>query len=802
MNVKKIALLSCGAVLLLAVVFFKPLGFLQNALYDFNFSFSKAAPGCDSVAIVGIDAESISGVSGWPWPRSTIAGLIDKLNSYSPRVVALDVLFPPKPEDPLGNDSLARVFKRTNGLILPFRAISIREGEGGSASVISADVARQRFLMVTNAAKLDNVTLFRANKIDASDGMFTSSSSQSGVINVTTSKTDQKLREIVHVIRVGDDFFPSFGLCAVAAYLKLKPEDFVLDGHPAVRLGGITMPITSYAGSSLLHFRGRAGTLATIPAIQVLNGSANPESLKDKLVFVGVTDPGAGADFFITPVGSQFPGVELWATSAIDVLQKSWVREASGFWTFASVLLALWLFPGLALAFGPGKKVLSIGIGVAGLAISFIVGLCLFKASHCFWDPSPHLFAWVLSVLFIAAQKGVPGLAQPAAFTFDIPAPDDRDSLPAPKEEDFLREFPQSATGSHIAQKLTVTSATGAKKPAETFSGTMIEEHGYGTPGNSLGTETALSAGESNPMSPEQAAKFGELCGGRIVSLLGSGGMADVYLVWNPRIEMYRAVKVIKPGQPSNLLARFETEIRILSKLSNPHIVQFYNVGEWYSLPYIEMEFVPGSSTEDVLEKCRTFSPQEAAAIGIIVCRALDYAHKKVTTIYGNTYKGLIHRDLKPANIMLSKSGRIKLTDFGIARPQNVSLHTMDTGAVVGTLPYLAPEQLASGQELSAQVDIYALGATLYEYLTGVRAFPQIEIPALLSAKSSGQYKALASSVPRQFSAIIQKALAIKPQDRYESAAAMEKDLDRVLRDLRPASGHAVMSQLVKRFSA
>ena len=433
----------------------------------------------------------------------------------------------------------------------------------------------------------------------------------------------------------------------------------------------------------------------------------------------------------------------------------------------------------------------------------------MFRACHCFWDPSPHLVAWVFSVIFIAAQKGVPGLIEYAPFTFDVPPAEDKDSLPAPKEEDFLRTLPLSETASHIARKITVASAsaTAARQPAETFSGTLVEENLYAPDGAAFGMprETPATTGSKERMSPEQAAKFGELCGGRIVRLLGSGGMADVYLVWIPRIEMYRAVKVIKPGQPSNLLARFETEIRILSKLAHPNIVQFYNVGEWFSLPYIEMEFVPGASTEDVLEKCGMFSAQEAAAIGIVVCRALDYAHKKTATIYGNTYKGVVHRDLKPANIMLSKSGRMKLTDFGIARPQSVSLHTMDTGAVVGTLPYLAPEQLSGTQELSAKVDIYALGATLYEFLSGARAFPQTEIPALLSAKSSGQTAPLPGKVPRLLSEIIQKAMAIKPQDRYESAAAMEKDLDKVLRDglrPRPASGHAVLSHLVKRFEA
>lgn len=805
MNAKKASVLGGGTVLLLAVVFFRPLGFLQDVFYDSNFAFSKAAAVSDSVVIVGIDAESISSIGGWPWPRGVIAGLITKINACAPRVVALDILFPPKGEDAAGNDSLAGVFKKVNRLILPFRASSIREGEGGGAPLVPADVLRQRFLMVTNAKRLGEASFFRANRIDASDGMFTRYSSQSGVINVTTSKVDQKLREIVHVIRAGDDYYPSFGLCAAAAYLGLKPEHFVLDGtSPEVRLGDIGMPISAYAGSALLHFRGRAGTVTTIPAASVLNGSAKPETLRDKLVFVGVTDAGAGADFFMTPVGPQFPGVELWATSAMDVLQKSWIKNASGIWTVLSLVLVLVLFPGLAVLFGATRKALSLGIGIGVVACSMLIGLGLFGACRLFWDPSPHLFAWVFSVLLIAAQKGVPGLIEYAPFSFDIPPAQDRDSLPAPKEEDFLRQLPQSETASHIAQKITLTAATTERKPAETFSGTVVEENLYTPAGaqSGAGREPPLAPGGKETMSPEQAAKFGDLCGGRIVRLLGSGGMADVYLVWNPRIEMYRAVKVIKPGQPSNLLARFETEIRILSKLAHTNIVQFYNVGEWFSLPYIEMEFVPGASTEDVLEKCITFSAQEAAAIGIIVCRALDYAHGKSTTIYGATYKGLIHRDLKPANIMLSKSGRIKLTDFGIARPQNVSLHTLDTGAVVGTLPYLAPEQLVSGRELNAQVDIYALGATLYEFIVGKRAFPQTEIPALLSAKSSGRHAPLPDSVPRPLAAVIKKAMATETKDRYESAAAMENDLDKVLRDLRPASGHDVLSHLVKRFEA
>jgi serine/threonine protein kinase len=249
-------------------------------------------------------------------------------------------------------------------------------------------------------------------------------------------------------------------------------------------------------------------------------------------------------------------------------------------------------------------------------------------------------------------------------------------------------------------------------------------------------------------------------------------------------------------------MSRFETEIRILSKLMHPHIVQFYGVGEWHGLPYIEMEYVPGASMDDVYRKCVTLTSQEAMAVGIVVCRALHYAHTLATTIYGKTYKGVIHRDLKPANIMISKSGRVKLTDFGIARPTEVSLHTLEIGKVVGTLPYLAPEQL-DGSDITAAVDIYALGATLYEFVTGERAFPQIDLNALVTAKASGKVKPLPGSLPPDLVRIINRAMALRANERYATAQEMEKDLEKALRPLLPPGKPAfgIFKELVKRIS-
>lgn len=800
MNLKKAAVLGMGTVLLTAVMFFKPLRFVENVFYDLNFAFTKATAACDSVVIVGIDAESISGIGTWPWPRATIAELVNRLQSYSPRVVALDILFPPKREDPQGNDSLAGAFAKINKLILPFRASFSEGGDGqAAAATIPADVYKQRFLMVTRKSGLDDVTLFSANRIDASDSAFTASAAQSGVINVTTNKMDQKLREIVHVIKAGDEYYPSFALCAVSAYLGCKASDFALDGKPQVKICGRSVPISTYAGSTLIQFRGRAGTVRTIPAIRVIKGAADAASLRDKLVFVGITDALAGADFFTTPVGSQFPGVELWATAAMDVLQGSWVRDLSGVGSFFNILVVFLLFPGLALAFPSRMKALSLAAGLLIAVASVGTGWFLFRHYHVFWNPGYHLYALVFSIAYVAAIKGAPSLVEIAAIDFETPAAKDRDSLPPPREEDFVRRLPQAETASHVLHRLgPALGARAQKPPGETFSGTVVEEHLY----SQVGATVDLPAIDNTDMlTPEQASRFQELGGGRIVKFVGSGGMADVYLVWNPRVEVYRAVKVIKPGQPSNLLARFETEMRILSKLQHPNIVQFYNVGEWYSLPFIEMEYVPGAAMDDVQRKCPVLTPAEAAAVGILVCRALDYAHRKFATIYGTTYKGVIHRDLKPANIMLSRSGRVKLTDFGIARPQDVSLHTMDTGAVVGTLPYLAPEQL-SGKGMTSAVDIYALGATLYEFLSGERAFPQTDLPALISAKSNGLCPPLSGHVPKPLAAVVAKAMSMNSHDRYESAAAMEKDLGKALHGLGVSSGHGILENLVKRFEA
>lgn len=297
-----------------------------------------------------------------------------------------------------------------------------------------------------------------------------------------------------------------------------------------------------------------------------------------------------------------------------------------------------------------------------------------------------------------------------------------------------------------------------------------------------LGTRSGGPLPQSAPHSLDELPTGNEplpLGSGVVQGVLGVGGMAKVYKIWNERLEVHRAVKVLLPASQSDLKRRFETEAKITAKLRHPNIVEIYNVGEWRTLPFLEMELVEGDSLEAILHSSGRLPDPVCTAIGIFVARSLQYAHRQKIMIYGKTYQGIIHRDLKPANIMISREGMVKLMDFGIARPAETSLHTVE-GNIVGTLPYLAPEQI-DGIDLDGRVDIYACGTIMYEMMTGAKTFPQETITNLMKSKITNEYRSFDNfdfSVPSPLVKICQKCLSVKREDRFPDAEALLKSLE------------------------
>jgi hypothetical protein len=286
---------------------------------------------------------------------------------------------------------------------------------------------------------------------------------------------------------------------------------------------------------------------------------------------------------------------------------------------------------------------------------------------------------------------------------------------------------------------------------------------------------------------------------GTIISILGIGGMSNVYEIWNPQLEVKRAVKLLHPNYSLDSKQRFETEIKISAKLDHPNIVEIHAVGVWNGLPFIEMEKVDGCTLEKLIVDRGGLPLEVCTSVGILIGRALRYAHNHEYALYGQSYHGIIHRDLKPNNIMVANSGVVKLMDFGVARPIDASIHTTDNSSVLGTMQYLSPE-LLEGKSADIRTDIYSLCAVLYEAVTGTKAFPESNISTLMMRKIKNEYKPLDSyaiRIPPRFKRTIQKCMHRDREKRPGTVDELLTELGRIHKSICPLSPEAVMTNFM-----
>jgi serine/threonine-protein kinase len=248
----------------------------------------------------------------------------------------------------------------------------------------------------------------------------------------------------------------------------------------------------------------------------------------------------------------------------------------------------------------------------------------------------------------------------------------------------------------------------------------------------------------------------------RVVSRLGSGGMADVYLAEDQLLGRSLAVKVLHHhfAEDQEFVERFRREASSAAGLSHPNIVGIFDRGEWDGTYYIAMEYVPGRSLKELVREQGPLDPVVAIDIVTQILQAARFAHAR----------DVIHRDLKPHNVILDEEGRARVTDFGIAQA-GASDMTM-TGSIMGTAQYLSPEQ-AQGQAVSAASDLYAVGVILYELLTGAVPFDGDTAVAIAFKQVSAQPLVPSTAnptVPAVLDEIVLRALAKDPAARYASA--------------------------------
>lgn len=280
---------------------------------------------------------------------------------------------------------------------------------------------------------------------------------------------------------------------------------------------------------------------------------------------------------------------------------------------------------------------------------------------------------------------------------------------------------------------------------------------------------------------------IGTMIGNRyeVVEKVGTGGMADVYRAMDHRLNRYVAVKILKNeySEDTKFVTKFRQEAQAVACLSHPNVVAVYDVGEEQDMHFIVMEFVEGITLKSYIEKKGKLSVREAVGIGIQIASGLEAAH--------NSH--IIHRDIKPQNILISRDGTAKVTDFGIAKA--ASSNTI-TASAMGSVHYISPEQ-ARGGFSDEKSDVYSLGVTMYEMLSGTLPFTGESAVAVALAhiqEEAVPLTAMDATIPKGISDIVAKCMQKKADFRYPTSADLIADLKMFLQD--PEGEYGVVKPL------
>jgi len=328
---------------------------------------------------------------------------------------------------------------------------------------------------------------------------------------------------------------------------------------------------------------------------------------------------------------------------------------------------------------------------------------------------------------------------------------------PRPTAADYQQRFPELAA--QIEQALSLPSLPGGKP--------------VGGP-NSQAETVARTGANQKVQGPAEPVSTASPAGYEILGELGRGGMGVVYKARHLTLKRTVALKMVLTGSHAGAqeLARFKSEAEAVARLQHPNIVQIFEVGEHNGLPFCALEYVEGGSLAHKVDG-QPLPPSVAAGLVRTLAEAMHLAHSR----------NVIHRDLKPANVLLTADGVPKVTDFGLARQMDSDSGQTQTGAVMGTPSYMAPEQ-ASGQTHAAgpAADVYALGAILYACLTGQPPFKgasPLETMDMVRSREPEPPSRRQPRVPRDLETICLKCLAKEPEKRYASALELAEDLRR-----------------------
>ena len=591
------------------------------------------------------------------------------------------------------------------------------------------------------------------------------------------------------VIGYFDQYYPSLSLMLAAKSLNLEPKDIQVMLGQGVKLGNLNIATDPALRMHTFFYGDRDGK----PAFQVdsfydvLSGKIPAEKYRDKIVLIGATAAGVGASQ-VTPISAGTSPVLTLAHSVSSILKQDFfVVPSWGFWAESGVflLVALYLIlllprlsAGLAAAITGGLFVLLLAVHFVlmttqAMWLQLMLPAALLLVGHLLLTTKRFLMTEkgkIKSDADSAESNRMLGLAFQGQGQLDM-AFDKFRKVPL---DDSLMDVLYNL-GLDFERKRQFNKAESVFKYMADHNPKFRDLEARTAQSKAMAETVILggASGRSNDstMKLDQANIAKPMLGRyEIEKELGKGAMGVVYLGKDPKISRVVAIKTMALSQEfeadelEDVKARFFREAETAGRLNHPNIVTMYDAGEEHDLAYIAMEFLKGKDLVTYTKQPNLLPLPKVLSIVARVADALGYAHSL----------NVVHRDIKPANIMYDpESDTVKVTDFGIARITDSS--KTKTGMVLGTPSYMSPEQL-SGIKIEGHSDLFSLGVSLYQLVCGKLPFEGDSMAQLMFRIANEPHTDILSikpDVPPCVVAIINKALAKKIEDRYESGSAM-----------------------------
>ena len=789
------------------------------------------APG-NEIAIVSIDDDSISKLGRWPWPRSLIAEGLTAISNSGAKVIGLNILFT-EPERNQGlvelrnlkniipditrkrdiiqkltdelsaaeirldNDAkLLKAIQDSKNIVLPMY-FAIGPALGEETPVLSS----QTITNVEGTGEIaGNKTITEGHAPSVPLDIFSKYSTGVGHVNLIPDR-DGIVRAEIPVIQFQDGFYPSFAVQVVRNYLNLPVNNIKLAMGRALTLGKAVIPLDS-ANRMLINYNGPVGTFQYYSFYDVINQKIDKNALKGKIVLVGHMATGI-ADLNVTPLGHNFPGVEITANILQNMLHSNfitrpaWARNAElGTIIFIGLFIALLLprlkaFPGALLSFA-----LAAGIAGAGTYFFIVNGYWVKIFYPVFLLGSGYMI--ITSKRFLVTEKKkelveagaietnkMLGLSFQGQGMLDMAFEKFRKCPVDEQMKELLYnlglDFERKRQFNKAAAVYEHIMAFDAKYKGVDERIKQLKAASEGAVfGGGLGAKKSGGEGTTIILEGSQQTAAPTLGRYQLVKELGRGAMGTVYLGKDPKINRQVAIKTVRfdddvdEATMKAAKERFFREAESAGNLNHPNIIKIFDAGEDNEVSYIAMELLEGEDLKKYTEKVNLFPIKTTVDYVIKVVNGLDFAHQQ----------GVIHRDIKPANIMLLKDGTLRITDFGIARITASS--KTQTGTVMGTPSYMSPEQL-SGKKIDGKSDLFSSGVMLYELLTGSKPFAGESIAELLFKISNEKHpnpKEKNPAIPDRLVAVIDKLLEKDPEKRYQRGAEVAKDLAECLQSM------------------